>query len=52
LKRRAAGTQLNVLVRRGIAAAVLAAALMAKAATVTLTWTPPGDDWLCGAPAR
>jgi hypothetical protein len=23
-----------------------------KGATVTLTWPPPGDDWLCGTPAR
>jgi hypothetical protein len=23
-----------------------------KGNTVTLTWTPPGDDWLCGTPAR
>jgi hypothetical protein len=23
-----------------------------KAAKVRLAWTPPGDDWLCGTPAR
>ena len=23
-----------------------------KAAKVQLAWTPPGDDWLCGTPAR